>query len=193
MEQLLHTMAIPLAYYAFHSLLVVPDIKEAVMRNMSMKDQSFRGFYALASTLGLIVAALLTYHEPFRVFLMPSLMGQLLGGLLILAGILGALSAFRAYSFKSFIGFSPEKTGALITTGWQSRMRHPLYFFTLMGFAGLLVYQTDTRTLAWFLATLLYIPVGAWLEERKLVKVFGDAYRTYQKTTPMLFPKIRKP
>ena len=193
MEQLLHTLVIPLVYYAFHSLLVVPDIKEAVMRNMSMGPQSFRGFYALASTLGLVMAVVLTYNEPFRVFLMPSLAGKLGGGLLILAGALGAWSAFRAYSFRAFIGFSPEPKAALVTTGWQARMRHPLYFFTLLMAAGLFLYQTDTRTLAWLLATLIYVPMGAWLEERKLVAIHGDAYRTYQKTTPMLFPKMKKP
>jgi protein-S-isoprenylcysteine O-methyltransferase Ste14 len=33
-----------------------------------------------------------------------------------------------------------------------------------------------------------YFVVGAILEERKLVKHFGDAYRTYQQRVPMLFP-----
>jgi protein-S-isoprenylcysteine O-methyltransferase Ste14 len=36
----------------------------------------------------------------------------------------------------------------------------------------------------------LYILIGAWFEERKLLKDFGPAYAEYKTRVPMLFPKI---
>ena len=33
-----------------------------------------------------------------------------------------------------------------------------------------------------------YVLLGTWLEERKLVLEFGDAYLHYQKEVPMLIP-----
>jgi protein-S-isoprenylcysteine O-methyltransferase Ste14 len=34
----------------------------------------------------------------------------------------------------------------------------------------------------------IYILIGLYFEERDLVRHFGDAYREYQRTTPMLIP-----
>ena len=34
----------------------------------------------------------------------------------------------------------------------------------------------------------LYLFVGSKLEERKLEQQFGEAYRSYQRNVPMLFP-----
>jgi len=36
--------------------------------------------------------------------------------------------------------------------------------------------------------TTAYIFIGATLEERKLVDIFGAAYQKYQQDVPMLFP-----
>jgi protein-S-isoprenylcysteine O-methyltransferase Ste14 len=34
----------------------------------------------------------------------------------------------------------------------------------------------------------LYVLIGTWLEERKLVLEFGEAYLRYQRQVPMLIP-----
>jgi protein-S-isoprenylcysteine O-methyltransferase Ste14 len=34
-----------------------------------------------------------------------------------------------------------------------------------------------------------WVVVGARLEERDLVELYGDAYRTYQRQVPMLLPR----
>jgi protein-S-isoprenylcysteine O-methyltransferase Ste14 len=36
----------------------------------------------------------------------------------------------------------------------------------------------------------IYLVVGAYYEERKLVREFGEAYTSYQQKTPMLIPGL---
>lgn len=76
----------------------------------------------------------------------------------------------------------------LITDGWYAWVRHPLYLGILV-FAWLIPEMTVNRLV--LLATFtLYILIGAWFEERKLLKDFGPAYAEYKTRVPMLFPKI---
>ena len=67
-------------------------------------------------------------------------------------------------------------------------MRHPLYT------AGLLfLWLTpgmSLNSLTLYIASSLYILVGAYFEERKLLREFGQAYAEYQKQTPMIIPRL---
>jgi protein-S-isoprenylcysteine O-methyltransferase Ste14 len=47
--------------------------------------------------------------------------------------------------------------------------------------------------LALILGLSIYILVGAYFEERKLLVEFGDAYSEYRQRTPMLIPGLRLP
>lgn len=74
----------------------------------------------------------------------------------------------------------------LIQTGIYAWVRHPIYTFT-----GLAIVLTPFMTLdrmTLFLASCLYLSVGIPIEERKLVKIFGKAYRDYQKRVPAVVP-----
>jgi protein-S-isoprenylcysteine O-methyltransferase Ste14 len=39
-----------------------------------------------------------------------------------------------------------------------------------------------------YIGATLYIIIGAYFEERKLLRDFGDAYAGYKRKTPMLIP-----
>jgi protein-S-isoprenylcysteine O-methyltransferase Ste14 len=56
--------------------------------------------------------------------------------------------------------------------------------------AGALILQAWWSGMA---ALLVFIPTMVWrirVEEEALVEKFGDAYREFQRTTPMLIPRI---
>jgi protein-S-isoprenylcysteine O-methyltransferase Ste14 len=53
----------------------------------------------------------------------------------------------------------------------------------------LFLFLPDSRALAWLVATVVYAYIGSWLEERKLVHHYGDAYRKYQQSVPRIFPR----
>ncbi len=65
-------------------------------------------------------------------------------------------------------------------------VRHPLYFFMLV-----LIWSTPDMNSDRLLFNVLWtswIIYGSYLEERDLVAEFGETYRQYQETVPMLLP-----
>lgn len=90
----------------------------------------------------------------------------------------------------SFVGlrqlFEEENRGQLIIHGFYRYIRHPLYTFGLL-FLWLSPSVTQ-NSLVVYLSSTIYIVVGAYFEERKLLREFGKAYADYQKVTPMLIP-----
>ena len=83
-----------------------------------------------------------------------------------------------------------ERTGDLITSGLYRTIRHPLYTFSL-----LILWFSPKMTLNSFIVYVsltLYVLIGIFFEERKLLREFGQAYAEYRSSTPMLLPGLSK-
>ncbi len=83
-----------------------------------------------------------------------------------------------------------QESAALVTSGLYAWVRHPLYSAGLV-FIWLTPQMTVNRLTLWSILSA-YILIGAWFEERKLRRDFGDSYAQYQAQTPMLIPFFRK-
>ncbi len=85
--------------------------------------------------------------------------------------------------------FEAEKPGALITSGIYAHVRHPLYTFGL-----LMIWLSPVvswNSLIVYVSFTLYILIGIFFEERKLLREFGQAYADYKSRTPMLIPSLQ--
>lgn len=95
----------------------------------------------------------------------------------------------------SFLGFRQLLTGTdepasrLVVDGLYRYVRHPLYF------AGLVIIWLmpvmSCNLLALNIGLTLYILIGAFFEERKMLQDFGETYADYRRRTPMLIPGFR--
>lgn len=98
--------------------------------------------------------------------------------------------AFLQTDTLSFVGLrqliDEEKTGALVTRGLYRVVRHPLYTFGLLFIW--LSPSVSQNSLTVYIGATLYTLIGAYFEERKLLRVFGEAYVEYKRKTPMIVP-----
>lgn len=85
---------------------------------------------------------------------------------------------------------SGYKDSSLITTGPYSMSRNPLYFFSLLGFAGV-GFASGTLTLGFVMAAafLIAYPSVIAREEAYLRNRHGAAFDEYCARVPRLFPK----
>ena len=114
------------------------------------------------------------------------LAGQIISALLLLASVMQT-------DILSFAGlrqlFEEEKRGNLVTGGLYRSVRHPLYTFSL-----LILWLSPSMTLNSFVvcaSLTIYVLVGIFFEERKLLREFGREYADYKANTPMLIPGLR--
>lgn len=102
------------------------------------------------------------------------------------------LTAFLQTDSLSFVGlrqlFEEQKSGALVTRGLYRLVRHPLYTFSLLFIW--LSPSVSQNSLTVYIGATLYTLIGAYFEERKLLREFGEAYAIYKNTTPMLIPGL---
>ena len=92
-----------------------------------------------------------------------------------------------------FVGLSQliqeEGKRELVTSGIYRFVRHPFYTFAL-----LFIWLSPVVTVNLFvvyLALTVYIRVGIFFEERKLLREFGQEYAKYRAVTPMLLPRFK--
>ena len=96
---------------------------------------------------------------------------------------------------KSFIGLeqlqSPNGTAEkeFVMPLFYNYVRHPIYFGLLLAFWTVPVMSGSGLLFSVYMT--LYIIVGSHLEERNLVKVFGEDYKYYQEQVPMLIPFLK--
>lgn len=121
---------------------------------------------------------------PWRFLMMG---GQFVSALLLLIAVLQT-NTLSFIGLSQLFGDKEQDTGPLVTRGLYRFMRHPLYTFSL-----LFLWLTPTvsqNTLAFLVSATLYFIIGAYFEERKLLRDFGEAYADYKRKTPMLIPGL---
>ena len=176
-----------------HSLLASHFAKDMARGTLGA---GFMRFYRLAYNIFSVVSL-----API-LFLMDSLPDQLIyevtapwnvlmfGGKLL--AVLFLLIAVLQTDTFSFVGLrqlvQEEAPGRLVTSGMYRLVRHPLYTFSLL-FIWLAPTMTQ-NTLTVYVGATLYVLVGAYFEERKLLRDFGEAYAEYKRKTPMLVPGL---
>lgn len=173
------------AYFAAHSFLASAAVKQRFAN-----QTTFRLLYSLFSGVGII--GLFFYQATLgaRRFFEPTQMSQMLGVGFGFLGFYLARMAFRKTGFRSFLGLKPELTSQLVTDGIYARMRHPLYTATISLGVGFFIFSPSPAMLVMLSMWVVYLPIGIWLEEKKLVQQFGDQYRTYQNEVKAILPHI---
>lgn len=183
--------------YAFlHSVLASRSVKGWARRRWgALSDRWYRlGYNLLATALLLPLGAMLVKFPDRTLYTLPTPWYELAWGIEGLA-MLGILYGVSITDAGSFLGirqiFDPKcaetyRCAPLIVTGMYRWVRHPQYLFGLI-----LLWCAPSMSLNRAVLSLLfslYLYIGTFLEERRLVAEYGEAYRQYQRQVPRLFP-----
>jgi len=183
-----------IVYFVIHSLLASDRVKQYILRINPVASTFYRLVYNLIA-LVLLVPVALAYRHANEAFLYGlDWWHQVIGMTLSLFGLYILVVGFKNYNPDEFLGtyqlktrrpFHPEK---LVVDGWNGIVRHPLYLGGLLFGWGLLVIWPTSSLLITNVLVSGYLIIGTMLEEKKLIREFGEEYRAYQKTTSMLIP-----
>ncbi len=148
-----------------------------------MKLGVIRSRVLITRLFGLILLFLISFTAGS--FQRNSLLGvclELFGFLLLTVAALGRLWALTY--------ISGNKNLELVRTGPYSMMRHPLYFFSFIGFLGIGLVSQNLLVLGTVVMFFVsYYPIAILGEEKQLAKTFGQAYLDYQALVPAIWPR----
>ncbi len=181
-----------------HSILASHAAKDLIRRISGPLafDRLYRfsyNFFSLASLFP-IAAMLLTFPDkPLYSIASPWIyVTSVIQGLavIMLIATLMQTDPLDFLGLRQLTEIGGNKPPVLVTDGWYAYVRHPLYLGILILFW--LVPEMTVNRLAVIAALSIYLVIGAYFEERKLLKDFGDEYAEYRARTPMIIPKISK-
>ena len=177
-----------LFFAIIHSILAMDYVKNIARNLLGKEFRYYRMIYSLLSIPLLAPAFMIwmTYSKSTPVvYVIPhDLYPVVILVRLVALGMFGY--AILQIDLLEFSGMKREKERVLLTGGAYGIVRHPFYS------AGILILFTQMEmTMLDLTAALLvvgYFLAGAFIEERRLLLVFGDEYRKYQKEVPMFIP-----
>lgn len=182
-------------FCALHSALVSVTFKAWAHRTMGRGFRYYRLLYNLVAVLTL--AGVLAYAAPLRgkPFFAWTGAWRLVQAALLAAAAAGFVLGARAYDLGAFLGWAQirdgsgpgpmTRSGTLSTRGILGFVRHPWYAAV---FPLLWARDLDEVSLIGNCILSGYVVIGAFLEERKLVLEFGEAYLDYRRRVSMFFP-----
>ena len=178
-----------------HSLLASPSMRARMTRLVGAGERLAYNIIALIH-LAIVLLIGMALFRPATGFDLP----WPLRVLMLLAAVAGAVVlafAGKSYDLGRFLGTTQWRGGVvessmptepLATGGMNALVRHPLYLGVVLLLFGL---ADSPFRLETAIAGTLYILIGIHFEERKLIAVYGAAYRRYRSAVPMLLPRPR--
>jgi protein-S-isoprenylcysteine O-methyltransferase Ste14 len=199
-------LSVLLSLWCFlHSFLISNRITKTIQNRSGKLFQYYRivyNLFSLLSFLPIIYYSISIKSEP--VFHWEGKL-QIIRILFITLTLYLFYAGSKSYDLASFLGFRQIKEsrhhksmsphGSINTKGILRFIRHPWYTATLLT---LWLRNLNQSAILVNLILSVYLIIGCYLEEKKLVLEFDDEYREYQKKVSMLFPfkwlknKLRK-
>lgn len=172
-----------LLYFVLHSVLAADRVK----RNVNRK--ALRLFYSLFSIAGLLALLFWNGRIQSAHFFPSEGWTRYISLLVTTFGVMVIQISFRQYSLRAFLGLAEEKN-EFKTDGILQQIRHPIYTGTILIILGFFLFIPNVPTLVSCCIMLLYLPIGIYFEEKKLVAAYGDLYLEYKKRVPSLIPRF---
>jgi methanethiol S-methyltransferase len=175
-------------YFFLHSWLASTSVKSFFEKKLKQRFHLYRFAYTIQSTVGLLVLFYLNGSIEADIFFESKGLVRYISLMLATFGVLVISAAFRQYNIRSFLGLQKEE-GVFSSKGILNKVRHPIYSGLILITVGFFLFNPKLPTLISSLCILLYLVIGIWLEEKKLIQQFGATYLEYKKRVPSIIPR----
>ncbi len=181
-----------IGYFMLHSLLASHTVKAQLINLFPGKGRWYRLVFNLLSFFLLLPLLWMQLTVPSDM-LWKSVYSLVPGGLLFIAGGWIGREAYRSYDGAVFLGMKNserdwDQSQPLVLSPWHRKVRHPLYFATILIVLGVFLILPNEASLVALGCILAYLVLGTRLEERKLIRQFGERYLSYRRQVPMFIP-----
>lgn len=183
--------------FFLHSFLASNWVKSLAQKVLKNGFKFYRLFY---NTVAILFFGYIYFYQSRIVefpFLEFNIYTLILGLILMAFAASLMLLSFNNYNKAEFLGLeqlhlvkAKPQHQTLSKTGLNAYVRHPLYFATLVFFIGYILFKPTFSSLIFVGIGTIYLIIGTILEEQKLVKQFGQEYKTYQKEVKMFIPFV---
>lgn len=183
-----------LLYGAIHSFLASNFFKNLAAKILGNYFRFYRLIYNTLAFVLLIPVFAVQFSTEKEVLWQASLYQSIIGKFISVWGVFLIATALQGYNLSEFSGFDFGKTqekSEFKSDGLLKYMRHPIYFGILLLVWGMFVVDASTRSLTGAVAVTIYLFIGIYFEEKKLIEVFGEKYKKYQQEVPMLIPFLK--
>lgn len=178
-------------YFAIHSGLAADRVKVFFKNHLHGGFRYYRIVYSLISTVGLLGLLFLNAVIQGELLINPHGIIRYLSLMLATFGVIIVSRAFKEYDVLSFVGFRQEEA-KFSRSGILNYVRHPIYSGTILIVVGFFLFTPTTATLLSTVCIFVYLPIGIYLEEKKLIHQFGDQYIQYKKEVTSLIPRLSR-
>jgi len=182
-----------------HSVLASHGFKRALSNGFGslVFNRFYRFAYNLFSVASLLPLLLMLITFPDKpIYSIPSpwvyltTLGQGLAAIALIAGVMQTGPMEFAGLAQLAPGYAQVNSDELVVDGLYAYVRHPLYTAGLV-FIWLSSDMSVNQFVLWIIFSF-YIIIGAYFEEKKLLRDFGAQYQSYRAKTPMLIPFLSK-
>ena len=183
------------AWCVLHSAMISVPVTQHLVKRLGERFRFYRLFFNLISIVTLIPVALFAYsirtHTIFHWNGYMRILQMFLLGTAVLLLYFGG----RHYDARQLLGLRQIREGnsnklisaedELDASGVLGITRHPWYLASI-----LLIWarQLDVSVIIVNVILTSYLILGTYLEEKKLLREFGEKYLTYQQKVSMLIP-----
>jgi len=192
-EILIFDACLCLTFFLQHSLMIREGVRTRIEQRIPQRY--FGALFTPVTAVMLFLLMLLWQESSQSIAAADGIFRWLLQGIFLAAVAaqpwivrsLGAsVDVFGDKALAQSVDVAPPPPGPILLVGPYRWVRHPSYFTALV-----MIWSYPDLTADRLLLNVLFtvwIILGTVLEERDLIAVHGEEYRTYQRAVPMLIP-----
>lgn len=184
-----------LVFCTLHSVFAGEEWKYKMKALLKSGYKFYRIIYSFFALITLAIAVIYNFSIPsFLLWKIPFIEKAI-----STAGIITGLLLMLLFTKRFFFDLSgadvfqkKQTARTLIRTDFYKHVRHPLYSATLLFIWSIFLSKPLLSNLITCICITAYTLIGIYIEEKKLIKEFGNNYITYRSATPMLIPELFK-